>query len=195
MDSRFERLLDELGTRARAETDQVLATARARATAVAAESTARIEQRRTAAIESCDAEASHARNAALSKARHEGRRALLAAQHAFVDKILDASRGATHRKLGLCANTERLVSRSEELASFSGNGTTEVRCRTPMAQQITSGLGRRGVRVIPDDEAPWGLTLVADNGRLVIEDTVDAWLSSQRAAIAIDGCHRIEEGS
>jgi len=162
MDSSFQRLLEELGTRARAEIEQVAAAARER-------------------------------NAALSNARHAGRRTLLAAQHALVERVLDASGKATIRKLGLCVNVERLVSRADELAAYAGNGAVEVRCQTALAEQITSRLGCRQVRVVSDDAAPWGLTLTADGGRLVIEDTVDAWLAARRSAIAIDVCRRIEE--
>jgi hypothetical protein len=195
MDSHFQRLLDELGARARAEIDQVSAAARTRADTVAAESAARIERRRAAVISECDEDAQRARNGAMAAARYEGRGALLASQHAFVDRVLDAARQATNQRLALCVNAERLVNRADELLSFAGNGSAELRCRTPIAEHIVAGLGADSARVVADDCAPWGLTLTADDGRLCIDDTVDAWLAAERAAIAIDVCGRIEEAS
>jgi vacuolar-type H+-ATPase subunit E/Vma4 len=195
MDAHFQRLLGELGARAGAELDQVSAAAQARADSIRVESAARIEKRREAAIAQCDEDVQRSRNSALAAARHEGRRRLLDTQHALVERVVSAAVEATNRKLSLCVNPDRLSRRAGELLSYAGNGPAELRCRTPIAEQIAARLRPRGANVVADDDAAWGLTLVADDGRLTIDDTVDAWLEAERAAIAITVCRRIEEHS
>jgi len=195
MDAHFQRLFNELGARARAEIDQVSAAACARADAVLAESAARITHRRASAIAAADGDAQHSRNDMLAAIRHDGRRALLEAQHALVERVIGAAREATNRRLSLCLSTDRLVNRAGELLSYTGNNPAELRCRRSIAEQIASRLDVRGANVVADDNAPWGLTLIGDEGRFTIEDTVDAWLNAERAAIAITVCRRIEQGS
>ena len=193
MDPHFERLLEELGARSRAEIDQVLQAARTRAAAIAVESNGRIAERRTEALASYDEEARRARGNAVATARRDGRRALLEAQHALIDRVLSAARDVTTRRLGLCVDADRVARRAGELLAYAGPGTVELRCREPMARQVVPALASDArVRVVADDSAPWGLTLVGDGGRLSIDDTVDAWLAGQRAAIAIDVCRAME---
>jgi hypothetical protein len=159
------------------------------------ESAARVEKRREAAIAECDEDIRRWRNSAAAAARYEGRRRLLGSQHALVERVLTAAVEATNRKLSLCVNPEHLAKRAGELLSYVGNVTAEFRCRPPIAEQIAARLDPRAARVVADDDAPWGLTLVGDDGRLTIDDTVNAWLEAERAAIAITVCRRIEERS
>ena len=195
MDARFQRLLGELGARARAELDQVSAAAQARADSIRVESAARIEKRRGAAMAECDEDVRRSRNGALAAARHDGRRRLLDSQHALVERVVSAAVEATNRKLSLCVSPDRLLRRAGELLSYIGSGPAELRCRTSIAEHIAAQLGPRDAKVVADDDAPWGLTLVGDDGRLTIDDTVGAWLEAERAAIAIAVCQRIEEHS
>jgi hypothetical protein len=37
-----------------------------------------------------------------------------------------------------------------------------------------------------------GITIIGTQGRLVVDDSVDAWLESEHAQIAIDVCRAVE---
>jgi vacuolar-type H+-ATPase subunit E/Vma4 len=196
MASDFERLLEELGTRSRAEIDQVGEAARARAASIDAASVARITERRAAALASCDEEGQRDERIAVAAARLCGRRSMLAAQQALVDRVMDAAHDATHRRLASGLDADVLMRRAAELLSYAGTGDVEIRCRTVMACQITPLLAADArIRVVADDAAPWGFTLIADGGRLSVDDTVESWLSGRRDAIAIEVCRAVEESA
>ena len=193
MDPHFERLLEELGAHSRAEIDQVLEAARTRAAAIEAESTDRIARRRTAVLASCDEDWRRARDNAVAGARLDGRRALLEVQHALVDRTVRAAREVTTTRLGLCSDPDRVARRAAELVSYAGDGNVELRGRESVARHLAPAFASDArVRVVAGDTEPWGLTVVGDGGRLTIDDTVDAWLDGQRAAIAIDVVRAME---
>lgn len=193
MDPHFERLLEELGARSRAEIDQVLEAARSRAAAIEAESTHRIAQRRAAVLASCDDDLRRASDNAVAGARLDGCRGLLEAQYALVDRILTAAREVATTRLGLCVDPDHVVRRAAELVSYAGDGNVELRCRESLARHLAPALASDArVRVVAGDAEPWGLTVICDGGRLTIDDTVDAWLDGQRAAIAIDVVRAVE---
>ena len=168
-DTHLERLLVELGARAQAEIAQVEADAVARAHTIRAASTARGEARKAEAIAALDVEFAQRRNSAIADARRRARRVVLCAQHGMVDRVLARIRRLAVERLAEPASECGVARRSALLRSYA----------------VTSNA------VIERLED--GIRLQADGGHLSIDDTVDAWLAADRAAIAIDACRSVED--
>jgi len=167
-DEHLDRLLAELGARAGAELEQVRASAEAEASALLGAADERGAARLTAALAASDADYERRRAAAAAGARHDARGALLEAQHALVTRVLERARALVAAELAARPESPALTTRLAELSTYAVNAKVE----------------RRD-----------GLVLVANEGRLVIEDTIDAWLDSERAQCAIDICQAVEQAA
>jgi vacuolar-type H+-ATPase subunit E/Vma4 len=166
-DAHLDRLLEELGARATAELNAVRDAAVANAADVLAAAAANVDARGAAALAACDAECERHRANALATTRREARAALLHAQHALVDRVIGRAKAIIVQRLAAESSSELLTKRSAALAAFAFGHANVVR-------------GAEGLR------------LEADDGRLTIDDTVDAWLARRRARIAIDVCRAVE---
>lgn len=164
-DSHFERLLAELGERAGAELEQARADAQTRADEILGAAEVRVAKRRDDALVVREAEYARRGAAAAADARHAARASLLRAQHALVAMVIERARAIVVERLEHDGDSPALAARIAELSSYATNGTVT----------------RRD-----------GLELVANEGRLVIDDSVGAWLAGERAQIAIDVCRAVE---
>lgn len=170
-DAHLERLLAELGERAQAEIVQVQTDAAARAESVRAGCAERTQSRRAEAVAALEAEFTHRRAISLADARRRARGAVLRAQHQLVDRVLEKIRLRAAERLAQPESARGIATRSALLRCYAMTPDASIEC-------VTSGI-----------------RLTADGGHLSIEDTVDAWLDADRAAIAIDVCHAVEKSS
>lgn len=167
-DGHLERLLVELDERARTEIAQVEADAAARATAIRDEACRRAAVREAGALSALDAEFAHRRGSELAEARRRARGTLLTAQHALVGRVLDRARSLAITRLATPESKRDLDRRAALLGSYAMGADATI-------ERLESGL-----------------RLTADSGHLSVDDTVDAWLESDRAAIAIELCRAVE---
>ena len=170
-DGHLERLLAELGERAHAEIAQVEADAAARADAIRARCASAIEARRAEALAAVEADMARRRTTTVAEARRRGRGAVLRAQHALVDRVLEKIRACAAERLAEPASACGIERRSTILRAYAVGADSAI---------------ERGID---------GLRMTADHGHLSIDDTVDAWLDADRAAIAIDVCRAVEAPS
>jgi len=164
-EAHFEQLLAELGERASAELAQVQTDGERLSVQVLADADARVMQRRNEALAACESEYARRRAGAAADARHAARGNLLRAQHALVATVIARARAIVAERLGREGETPAIAARVSELSSYAAGGT------------VTRGDG---------------LSLVANEGRIVIDDSIDAWLDGERAQIAIDVCRAVE---
>jgi hypothetical protein len=162
----FERLLAELGARAGSELAQVQADADAEACKILSAADRRIARRRDEALAACDAEYARCRAVAAADARHAARADLLRAQHALVDRVIERARSAVAERLAETNGSRALDERVADLSSYA-----------PLDAVVMKEKG---------------ITIIGTQGRLVVDDSVDAWLESERAQIAIDVCRAVE---
>ena len=167
-DAHLERLLAELDERARTEIAQVEADAAARATAIREEACKRAAACKVEALSALDAEFARHRGSELAEARRRARGTLLTAQHALVERVLDRARTLAVARLATPESRCGLDRRATLLASYAIGADAAI-------ERLESGL-----------------RLTADFGHLAVNDTVDAWLESDRAAIAIELCRAVE---
>lgn len=167
--TQVESLLAQLATRARADIDAVLLSAREEAERLRSDAAQRCDERRTKALAGCDDEATHARYAAIAGARREARANVLAAQHALADRVVRAAREMIVGRLRAAGDTPALRDRVTELLTYFDQ---------PSA-----------VAVVRNDD---GLLLTDSAHGLEIRDWVDVWLARERPRIAIDVCRAVE---
>lgn len=170
-DEHLERLLAELGERAKAEIAQVQTDAAARAESVRTGRAERANARRAEAVAALEAEFTHRRASSLAEARRRARGVVLCAQHRLVDRVLDKIRLRAAERLAEPASACGKERRAALLRSYAIGADASIEC-------VESGI-----------------RLTADGGHLSIDDTVDAWLEADRAAIAIDVCLAVEKSS
>ena len=168
-DAHLERLLAELGDRAQSEIAQVRADAAARAESIRAAGVAGAAARCAEALAALDADVARRRIGALADARRRARGAVLRAQHALVDRVLAKVRVLAATRLAEPISECGIARRSALLRSYAVRSDVTV------------------------DRTASGIRLTADGGHLAIDDTIDAWLDADRAAIAIDVCHAVEK--
>lgn len=167
--TQVESLLAQLATRARADIDAVLLSAREEAERLRNDATQRCDERRTKALASYNGEATHARYAAIAGARREARANVLAAQHALADRVVRAAREIIVLRLRTAADTRALRDRVAELLTYFDQ---------PSA-----------VAVVTNDD---GLLLTDSANAMEIRDSVDVWLARERPGIAIEACRAVE---
>jgi vacuolar-type H+-ATPase subunit E/Vma4 len=161
----LERLLAELGERAGAEIAQVRADAESEASELLLAANRRIAAHRQDALTTCEADYARRRASAAGDARTAARGDLLRAQHALVDLVIGRARTMLAERLERERHSSSVDARVAELQSFVPNGVVT----------------RRD-----------GLQLVANDGKILIDDTIDAWLEGERARIAIEVCRVVE---
>ena len=161
----LERLLDELGERASAEIAQVSADGDSAASELLLAAKRRVAARREIALEACETEYARRRVAAAADASNAARRDLLRAQHALVALVIERARRILVERFEREADATPLKARIAELQSFAPGGV----------------VSRAN-----------GLRLAANEGRIVIDDSIDTWLEGERAQIAIDLCRAVE---
>ena len=167
-DEHLERLLAELGERAQAEIAQVGTDAETRAQSIRIDAVARAAARKAAAVADLEAEFARRRTSELAEARRRARGGVLCAQHALVDRVLDRIRMLATERLAQPLSDCGIAARSALLRSYAVTADASV-------ERVESGI-----------------RLSADGGHLTIDDTVEAWLEADRAAIAIDVCRVVE---
>ena len=171
MDAHLERLLAELGERAQSEIAQVRTEAAARAGSIRAGCASRAEARRTEALAALDAEFSRRRMTVLAEARRRARGTVLRAQYALVDRVFREIRALATERLAQPSSDCGIQRRSALLRSYAATSDAVI------------------------ERTDSGVRLTADGGHLSIDDTVDAWLDADRAAIAIDVCRAVEKST
>lgn len=192
-DEQVERLLADLEVRSRQEIEQVLSDARASAARTAANTDGRKAERRADAVRFLEADAAARRVQALADARRTALGALLQSQYAAVDRIIGVARELVSERLASDVALPGLLPRMAALLEYLGDVPARVRCRDALAARVSAALPPTNrVIVDPSADAPAGFVITDENGRLTIDDTVDAWLARERPRIAIEVRHAME---
>lgn len=166
-DEHLERLLADLGERAKSEITQATAAGQAEVEQILTAARASARDRKAKALADCESEQARSRAAALAVARRRSRGALLNAQHAFVNRALTRAAELITERLRV-AGPQAMQPRVDALMSYAAEGDAQIR----------------------RDEH--GIRLTADGGHLRIDDTVDEWIERNRSELAIAICRAAE---
>ena len=183
----LERLLASLERSAETEAERLVAEARAEAARLTEEASERRRRRREITLADRST-AWHAESARpLADARERARADVLAARNRLIERVLSAARARFPVAIRREAYTAALPRRLEEALSYVGGRTTVVRCPPTLAGAFHVLLGEQPGLVLDVDErvAP-GFVLVADDGALSVDATLEGRLVAAGPALALE---------
>lgn len=170
----LEALLAELDADAAAERDAVVAEARERADAIRAESGRALSRTRRDRLGAAEAEEARKALAEISEARSEARRLVLDARRRLSERV----RTEVERRIETSADDPvylpRLAHELREAIRLAPSGQAALRVAPELAAQAGEAISH--VDVTPDPDVRSGFLLVADEGRVVVDGTLDARL-------------------
>lgn len=183
----LEHLVGTLTREAEAEAAAILATARAEADAIRARSEHVLETSRESTRAAGEARRRAAVEVALVEARRTGRREMLEARRRALDRVFAAARAA------LPAASERPEYRAgvapavEMALGCLGDRAATLRCNPALKAQIEPLVrARPGLAVVVDPGAGSGFRVVADDGTLEIDSTLESRLARLTPRLAIE---------
>jgi vacuolar-type H+-ATPase subunit E/Vma4 len=181
----IEALLAYLEREAETETNRLLAESRTEAAAVEQRAAAEAARRRAAEADRLDREGRAAIRDALVSVRRDQRRRLLAARAGALDRIFTRADGILrtvpveryrHRLTDLAAGALRYL---EGCPASLGCPTTAASTVAPLAADFP------GVWIAPDDAAIPGIIARADDGSVLVDNTLPEQLARRRPDLAI----------
>lgn len=191
-DASTERLLRELEARARAEADAVLSAAGQEVERIRGAAAAECASAREAAIASCERSSAGTHAARLAAARLEARRAVLAAQHAAVARVLEQVRQvASGMGGGSRAPDDVVAARVADVLSYLGGESSEIWCAPAIAPRVAALVRGGPVDVHVDTAILAGVRAATRDGRVTVDDTLDAWLAHEQQLLAIEICREL----
>jgi hypothetical protein len=167
-DAHLERLLTELGERARGEITAVDADADERIASLRAEWAQRFVDERERALAECERRAASDAAGEIAALKRDRRSVLLGAQHTLVERVLARASLSLASCFEHAGGHRAVASHIDMLREFAGSPDVEV--------SVSSR----------------GITMTADGGHLRIDDSIDAWLAAERPRLAIDICRMAE---
>jgi vacuolar-type H+-ATPase subunit E/Vma4 len=183
-----DRLLQELEAQVAAEAAGLLTAAREEAARIRAEGAERVAAARAAALGDCEEATATGHATALAASRLEGRRLVLEAQHAAVERVL----AEVPRQASDIARTSRvrdadLQARVAVVLAYLGEEAAELRCAPVLYDRLVRALPDESkLRVCPDQKIAAGIRGHGIEGRIVVDDSLEGWLVTERQRLAIE---------
>lgn len=191
----IDALLSFLGRQAEAEVNAVLASGEAKARDILAAGDAEVATRREREVARVTGRSRHAiaRTTAAAGRRH--REAWLRERERVIDQVLDEA-----ARVLATASLERyhviLEPAVDATLRYLEGLPAVLRCRHDAAPRVERLIaGRTGVTVAPDAGARAGVLGEAVDGSVVVDNTLTAWLTRRRPALAAALAARLEEAT
>jgi len=181
----IDQLLAALEREARASADQITAEARHEADAIVAAGQAELAERRRSARQAAEVRARAAADLTLAQATRDGRRDVLLARERLLDRVFAAAErllpGAIERQDYLATLAARVADASRCIGENAGTLGCPPALEQPL-QRIAAGLP--GLAVALDAGVGAGFVLNSSDGTITVEDTLEARLRRDHAALA-----------
>jgi vacuolar-type H+-ATPase subunit E/Vma4 len=188
----LDLLLESLARDVEGDAREVLDAARAEAARIRAAAEARAGQRCAEALATREAALRASMDAERARARRDAHAGALRARARFLDRTFAAAAAELPRALDAPANTEALAMLVGETLEFFQGKPAVIRCRVGLAdrvRQLVSSLG--SVRVSPDDSVPEGVIVEAEDGSLMVNNTLIARMQRFQPMLSIELVARI----
>jgi vacuolar-type H+-ATPase subunit E/Vma4 len=189
----IDALLTLLDRQADAEASAVLAAGEAKARAILAAADAQVASRREQEVARVTGASRHALARATAAAGRRHREARLRERERVIDQVL-----AEAALVLATASLERYQAILEPAVDatlrYLEGLPAVLRCRPDAAPQIERLVaGRTGVTVAPDADARAGVLGEAEDGSVAVDNTLTAWLTRRRPALAAGLAARLDE--
>jgi len=183
----LDRLVADLEESAAREMAAHYAAAQARADAIRAESDAAAAARRRRFFAEHQPGMQGQVRRQIARVRHENAEAVLRAREALLERVFAKATELLAAEWALDAYARGLATHLERVLAYLDDRTATIRCQPAIADAVRSLLQVRPgltVEVEADPTAAPGLVLQTADGRLVIDDTLDARLTRLRPSLA-----------
>ncbi len=181
-----DRLLSDLEARARAEVEAVRAEARAETERIRAGAEEQCASLKNNAMEACAAGLAPAFSTARFAASQAARRLVLEAQHCAIRRVLEAVPALACGQASCDAADTVIAARVADVLSYLGGRPGELCCAATILPRVQASLPEGAqVRVVADPGIAAGIRAASADGRVVVDDTLEAWLVREAASLTI----------
>jgi vacuolar-type H+-ATPase subunit E/Vma4 len=182
----LDALLATLEREAVAETERLVAEARARAAAVTAEADASGARRRAEVLARREAEQQAALQRNLAGARREARATVLAARERLLAQLFAAVRAALPAAAAGSGYRDALPADLERALTFVGARPVVARCAPALASELARLAKANGrLTISPDPTIAAGFRLVTTDGALEVDGTLEGRVERLRPRLAL----------
>ena len=178
-------LLAALRREAEAERTRVLAEAHAEAARLDGASRAEADNERAVRLGAEQTRLRAAGEHRLAARRRETRGEVLAARQQLLDRVFARALELLPRAVAEQAYRETLPGRVAQGLASAGDCPVELRCTPSIAAQLRALEAGRGIGIRGDPDIRAGLRLVALDGSLVVDDTLEGALERRRAELSL----------
>lgn len=189
----LEHLLNALERDATAQTESLLAAARAEVTTISRDADARLARLRNDFLGSREAELKGAAATALGEARRASRATALAARLRLLERVLAAARARLPAALASPAYRAALPQHVAQGLRAIGDEPAVIRCPELLAPAVQAAVATRpDVTVRADAASAAGVTITTTDGAIEADNTLDGRLERLRSRLALEVLARFE---
>jgi vacuolar-type H+-ATPase subunit E/Vma4 len=181
-------LLDRVAHQADDEGARRLAAARDAAARIRDTGDRERAARRQRALDSRRAELNRAREDACADAVARTARSVLEARARWIDRVFTATEAATGRLAASSELSACMVRLLEGALAYADAAHCTVRCSgmtRPAVENALRSLSASEVTIVEDDSVPAGAIVESNDGRLVVDATLEGLLRRRREALSI----------
>ncbi|HEX9610455.1 MAG TPA: V-type ATP synthase subunit E [Gemmatimonadales bacterium] len=187
-------LLAVLERDAEAQAEAELAAARAAATRIETDAAARLDGRRADYVTARQAELRAATERAIAEAQWRARAGVLEARQRLLDRVFAAARKELPGVARDPAFLDRLPRDLAAARAYVGDARVTARCRPEIAAAVRALAATNGaVTVVEDETAGTGVRLMAADGSVEVDDTLEARLERWLPRLALAVMRRLAE--
>ena len=191
----LEHLLSALEREAGEQVHAILAAARAAAAAIAREAEERLGHQRSDVLGAREAELRGAAEAALDEARRAARAGVLEARARLLDRVFAAAREQLPAALASEAYRAALPGHVAEALRAMGDEPTVIRCPAALVPAVRAAVQRKETAVRSDPAAGSGVTAVATDGTIEVDNTLEGRLERLKPRLALEVLARLKGAS
>ena len=183
----LDHLLTALEHGAEAEAAALVDAARAEAEGITVETAARLAGERERRRAAGEARLADVTARAVAQARRRTRAAVLKARQRMLDRVFAAAELALRTAEGAAAFLARLPDDLAEARSYLPAGRARVHCRPALRARVRRlTRGDAALSVEPDPDSGTGLRLVAADGSVEVDLTLETRLAQLRPVLALE---------
>jgi vacuolar-type H+-ATPase subunit E/Vma4 len=184
-------LLDALGADAERDIRDIAAAAAAEAAQIRAAARARVAQRSELALATCRKELDAERDAQRAAVLRESRQAILAARDAFLERVFEAAEAELRGTLLTTRGAASVVGLVREALPYLPPAPI-VRCRSDLVEPLQRAIASLGpARLLRDDTLGEGVIVQAEDGSVLIDNTLENRLRWLRPVLSIELLARV----
>lgn len=188
----LEHLLSALEREAQAQSEALLAAARAEAAEISRRSEELVARQRADVLRTREGELRGAAEATVGEARRAARATVLTARQQLIDRVFERAREMLPGASAGEAYRAVLPQHIAEALAALGDQPAVIRCDAGVADAVRSAVARKEHLVVrPEAGARAGVVVATTDGTIEVDNTLDGRLERVRAQLALEVMARV----